>query len=154
MVSRRSRWLKIVLLVVGIALTVVFGLKHFVDTGVRVTTSQVEAEICRKLPKGTSRADVERFLDNKPIEHWYTSESKWPDWTHIPHTEGAIIRNTSRTALARGDIEIRIEFDRSDRLVACSVREIFTEEQFSSRRAASLVSWSSVEWRVTFLVRL
>lgn len=91
-----------------------------------VTTdvARVEADIREHLPTGSSRADVESYLDQRGIPHSYVDELKGvPEFSH---TETAMIREASRTWLFRGDIQILFKFDDQGKLIKRSVKEIFT----------------------------
>jgi hypothetical protein len=91
-----------------------------------VTTdvAKVEADIREHLPTGSSRADVESYLDQRGISHSYVDELK--EVPEFSHTETAMIREASRTWLSRGDIQILFKFDDQRKLIKHSVKEIFT----------------------------
>lgn len=91
---------------------------------VRVEVAKVQEDIRGHLPVGTSRAAVASYLDQRGIQHSYVGELK--DAPEYGHTEMAIIRETSRTWLVRGDIQILFKFDEQGRLIHYSVQEIFT----------------------------
>jgi hypothetical protein len=86
--------------------------------------ARVEKDIREHLPVGTSRTEVEAYLDQKRLPHWYTGESK--QLPEYQHTETAMIGGTSRTWLVRGDTQILFKFDNQDRLIDYKVQEIFT----------------------------
>jgi hypothetical protein len=91
-----------------------------------VTTdvASVEADIRGHLPLGSSRAEVESYLEQRRIPHSYIDEPRGAP--QLSHTETAMIREASRTWLIRGDIQILFKFDDHDKLIKHSVTEIFT----------------------------
>jgi hypothetical protein len=113
-----------VAIVALVLLVGVFGLNYYFSrTQVTLTVAEVEAELRSGISAGDSRSRVESFLDQKGIAHAYIEKSKWPEETR---TEFALIRNTSRSALIRGDIQVRFKFDEKDRLETYTVKEILT----------------------------
>jgi hypothetical protein len=89
-----------------------------------VDVASVEKDIRDHLSVGTSRAEVESYLNQRGIQHSYVEESKGaPEYNR---TELAMIREASRTRLVRGDIQIIFKFDDQDRLLRYSVKEILT----------------------------
>jgi hypothetical protein len=76
---------------------------------------------------GSSRADVEAYLDQRKIGGSYIRELKeLPNYEHS-HTEAAMIRDVSEGGIIRSDIQILFKFDDSDsKLVNYTVREILT----------------------------
>lgn len=119
---RRTLWLTIILIILtGLAVGMIYKIRQ-----PRATTdiTQVEKDIREHLPTGTSRTEVEAFLDDRGVPHSYIAESKGSP--EHQHTEMAMIRGTSRTWLVRGDTQILFEFDNQDRLIDYKVREIFT----------------------------
>ncbi len=91
----------------------------------KTAIASVDRDIREHLPTGSSRSDVETFLDQRHIEHSYVGELK-----EIPengHTEQAIIRDVSANGILKSDIQILFKFDSTDsKLVNYTVREIFT----------------------------
>jgi len=92
--------------------------------GVKVTddVAKVEKDLREHLNVGASRAAVESYLDQQRIQHSYVAQAiAGPEYT-----EYALIRESSRTWLVRGDIQIVFKFDDQDKLTQYSVKEIFT----------------------------
>jgi hypothetical protein len=119
---RRSLWLAIILIVLtGLAVGMIYKIRRPKAT---TDIAQVERDIREHLPIGTSRTEVEAYLDQKRLPHWYTAESK--QFPEYEHTEAAMIRGTSRSWLVRGDTQILFKFDNQDRLIEYKVQEIFT----------------------------
>jgi len=119
---RRSLWLAIILIVLtGLAVGMIYKIRRPKAT---TDIAQVERDIREHLPIGTSRTEVEAFLDQKAMPHSYTAESK--QFPEYEHTEAAMIRGTSRSWLVRGDTQILFKFDNQDRLIEYKVQEIFT----------------------------
>jgi len=91
---------------------------------VTVDVAKVEKDIRDHLSAGASRARVEAYLDERHIHHSYLDQSPAePEYSHI---ELALIPESSRTWLFRGDIQIVFRFDDQDKLTHYSVQEIFT----------------------------
>ena len=119
---RKAPWLAIILIVLtGLAVGMIYKIRRPKAT---TDIAQVEKDIRERLSVGTSRTEVEAFLDQKAMPHSYTGESK--QFPKYEHTEAAMIRGTSRTWLVRGNTQIRFKFDNQDRLIDYKVREINT----------------------------
>jgi hypothetical protein len=119
---RKTLWLAIILIVLtGLAVGMIYKIRQPKATA---DIAQVERDIREHLPIGTSRTEVEAYLDQKRLPHWYTAESK--QFPEYQHTETAMIGGTSRTWLVRGDTQILFKFNNQDRLIDYKVREIFT----------------------------
>ena len=93
----------------------------------RTDVASTERDIKEHLPIGSPRAQVTAYLDERKLQHSYTSTLKeLPDYRY-KHTEMAIIRDVSKQSLFRTDIQIEFRFDDSDqRLLGYSVKEIVT----------------------------
>lgn len=89
----------------------------------RITVEDVLKQLQANTPGGTSRSAVESYLDSRSITHSYIDDPKVPDYRRV---EIALVRDSSRSWLVRGDIEIRFHFDQSDRLLDYSAHEVFT----------------------------
>lgn len=119
---RRTLWLAIILIILtGLAVIMIDTMRQPKGT---TDIAQIERDIREHLPVGTSRTEVEAFLDQKAMLHSCTGESK--QFPEYEHTEAAMIRGTSRTWLVRGDTQILFKFDNKDRLIDYKVQEIFT----------------------------
>jgi hypothetical protein len=119
---RRTLWLAIILIVLtGLAVGMIYRIRQPKGTA---DIARVAKDIRERLPIGTSRTEVEAFLDQKAMPHSYTGESK--QFPEYEHTEAAMIRGTSRSWLIRGDTQILFKFDNQDRLIDYKVQEIFT----------------------------
>jgi hypothetical protein len=89
-----------------------------------IDVANVEKDIRDHISVGTSRAEVESYLDQRGIQHSFVEQSKGaPEFSR---TEMAMIRGASRTRLVRGDTQILFKFDERDRLAHYTVQEIFT----------------------------
>jgi hypothetical protein len=118
-----------------IAIAVVVGIfAIFVATTFRprhvkrkTDVSIIEKDIRDHLPIGSSRANVEAYLNQRKIAHSYVSElQNMPKYEHS-HTEMAIIRDVWEEGLLRSDIQILFKFDDSDsKLIKYTAREIIT----------------------------
>ena len=91
---------------------------------VKVDVAKVEKDVREHLPIGTSRADVESFLNERRIQHSFVERS-WPGPEPSPK-ELALIPDSSSSWLTRGSIQLVFDFDNHDKLVRYSVKEIFT----------------------------
>ncbi len=98
---------------------------HHVKRKTDVAT--VEKDIHDHVPIGSSRAEVEAYLDQRKIAHSYIRERKeLPNYAHT-HTETAMIRDVSEAGIIRCDIQILFKFDDSDsKVVNYRVKEICT----------------------------
>ena len=124
---RKSLWIGLSLALLALALMVRWaaGVIHRTQR-VKVTTTveKVEVDVSEHLPVGSSRAEVESFLDQRRIPHSYVDESKGaPEYSR---TEMAMIRGASQSWLIRGDIQILFKFDEHGKLLKHSVSAIFT----------------------------
>jgi len=119
---RRTLWLTVILIILtGLAVGMIYKIWQPKGT---TDIAQVEKDIREHLPIGTSRTEVEAFLDQIAMPRFYTGDSK--QFPEYEHTEAAMIRGTSRTWLVRGDTQILFKFDNQDRLIDYKVREIVT----------------------------
>jgi len=89
----------------------------------RVTVEDVKKQLAANAPIGTSRAAVESYLSSQSIPHSFVDSPKYPNERRV---EMALFQNTARSWMVRGDIQIRFQFDESDKLLSYSVREVFT----------------------------
>jgi hypothetical protein len=85
--------------------------------------SQAKA-LCGQFALGSSRADVERILQGRGIEHSYINAT--PDSQEYSHTEHAIIRNVCGKNLVTCDVSFVFEFDERELLKSCSAKDIYT----------------------------
>ena len=122
---RKTVWVIVGLVVIAVVAAGAVALLH----KRRVTagggsTATIDAELRANLPLGSSRADVESYLDKRAIQHSYVENS-----TSMPkynRTEFAVIRGSAGTQLIRRDIQILFKFDEHDRLTEYSATEIYT----------------------------
>lgn len=118
---RKLLWLVFVLMVTaGLLFGLIYRARRLKAT---VSVAKVEKDIRDHLPIGASRAEVAAYLDQRGIQHSYVEESQQPEYRH---TEMAMIRESSRTWIIRGDIQIFFRFDEDGKLTSYSVKEIFT----------------------------
>ena len=112
--------------VLGIAIAVAVAaiiLWRIIASPQPLTVERVRKQLEQMTPLGSSRSAVEHYLDSQSIQHSYIDNSKVPNEHRL---ELALIRGTSKTHFVRGDIQIRFQFNESDRLLSYSVREVFT----------------------------
>lgn len=89
----------------------------------RITVEDILKQLQANIPVGTSRSAVESYLDSRSMPHQYFDDPKFPNERRV---EFATVRDTSRSWLVRGDIQIRFRFDESDKLLDYSAHETFT----------------------------
>jgi hypothetical protein len=118
----KALWLVFALvLIIGVVAGLIQRTRRVIVT---TDVARVEADIREHLPMGSSRADVESYLDQRGISHSYVAELK--EAPELNHTETAMIRESSRTWLVRGDIQILFKFDGHGKLIKHSAKEILT----------------------------
>jgi hypothetical protein len=89
-----------------------------------ITVQQVQDQIRQNLVIGSTRNQVEAYLEAQRIPHSYVNQSPaGPEYSRI---ESALIADSSSTRLVRGDIQIVFRFDDHDKLTQYTVKEIFT----------------------------
>jgi len=80
--------------------------------------------INESLPRGSTRAEVEKFLDQHHIAHSYMDKSNFPDQGN---SEVALIRTSDEGGIVRRvGIELKFKFDTDGRLRSFESREAFT----------------------------
>jgi hypothetical protein len=89
-----------------------------------IDVAKVEKDLHEHLNVGASRAEVESYLDQRGIQHSYIAQSMARP--EDSRTELAMIRESSRSWLVRGDIHIVFKFDDREKLTHYSVTEIYT----------------------------
>jgi hypothetical protein len=89
-----------------------------------VDVTSVEKDIRDHISLGSSKGEVESYLDQRGIQHSYIDQSKGaPEYER---TETAMIRGASHEGLVRRDIQILFKFDDQGRLIHYTVKEILT----------------------------
>lgn len=88
-----------------------------------LTTESVRKQIDQSLPVGSTRTEVESYLDSQSISHSYFDDPKFPNARRM---EVARIIDISGSLFVTRTIQIGFHFDQSDRLIEFSVREFFT----------------------------
>jgi hypothetical protein len=122
--SRKAPWTLAALFVATVACSVIWPQVMLHSKAVhRITVEDVLKQLQANTPVGASRSAVESYLDSRSITHSYIDDPKMPDYRRV---EIALVRDSSRSWLVRGDIEIRFHFDQSDRLMDYSAHEVFT----------------------------
>ena len=78
----------------------------------------------KNLPRGSTRAAVEEFLDERQIPHSYIATSHFPDETNSIvafikiHEDGNLVKKSG--------IQLKFKFDADLRLISFESKEIFT----------------------------
>ena len=122
---RKIHWIVLAVVALSVLGSLATALIHKTNrVEVRIDVAKVEKDVRDHLPVGTSRAQVESYLDQRRIEHSYIERSSGsPEYDR---TEMAIIRDASQSWLIRGDIQLLFKFDEQGKLTHYSVRQIFT----------------------------
>lgn len=119
-----AKWLFVLVVLIGLTIAAIrMARRARSQAGIDATT--VERQIRQDLPPGTPRAVVDRYLDQKKIEHRTLDELKnSPDYGNA---EIAVIRNASHDwpVIVRRDIQILLKFDDDWKLTSSSVTETF-----------------------------
>ena len=131
-VSKRRRWGRVllgaVLLMSGCALC---------NNLMNVTVPQVERKLDKELPLGSTRAEVENWLKAQhlgeghytkwPIEYYgATITNEVPDVSVYSGEIVSIIRDTDKSLLVTGSIQLRFLFGHDDRLARRLVYMVYT----------------------------
>lgn len=115
------RWIIIAIVFVSIIAAIAWRQIHRSRSYVRVTTSELESEIKKDLPLGSTKEEVSSFLDSRGIGHAYAGASP-----QFKNTEIALVRNAAYHWPIRTDIQILFTFDKNSRLSSFTVKEINT----------------------------
>ena len=91
---------------------------------VRTTAAQVDREIRGQLPLGTSKAEVEAYLERKAIPHSWTQERA--AGAEHRNEEIGMIRGTSVRGLIETSLQLSFKFDDQSRLTSYSIKELYT----------------------------
>jgi hypothetical protein len=107
----------------------------FVAPGRGMTVSKVEAMIAADLPPGTTRKQVEAWLDAQGIDHSYSAGGvdDWEGYQSVMSMAGvnqqnlggtvrATVRKANVDLILPGEINVYFFFDKQDRLVRHLVR--------------------------------
>src|SRR5258708_25511352 len=78
----------------------------------------VKAQVIAKVPVGSTASQVIQYLDSAKCEH--------SDYLNDKKEIRAIMRNSSRTVLIKGSIQLRFQFDANEKLESIEVKEVFT----------------------------
>lgn len=80
--------------------------------------------INHNLPRGSTRTEVEKFLDGHHIEHSYIEKSNFPG---EENSEVAFIRNSDKDGIVRKEgVQLKFRFGTDQRLRSFESKEIFT----------------------------
>lgn len=77
----------------------------------------------QNLPRGSSRTDVENFLDQHGIQHSYISKSSFVGETN---SIVALVNNKDNHGFIRSGVQMKFKFDAGQRLMASECKEVFT----------------------------
>lgn len=78
----------------------------------------------QSLPTGSSRKDVEKFLDQHSVEHAYIATSHFPE---EKNTIVAFVRSNGGSPVVRkAGEQLKFRFDIDQRLISFECREMFT----------------------------
>jgi hypothetical protein len=79
--------------------------------------------VTRKLPMGSSRTEVEKFLDERGISHSFISKSHFPEEVN---SIVALVKSKGENTIVKKDVQMKFKFNADQRLVSSECREIFT----------------------------
>jgi hypothetical protein len=89
-----------------------------------LTVNQWNELVGHSLPAGSSRADVEKFLDQHGIEHSFIEKS---NFSEEANTMVALVKNEDDHGVVRkSGTQLKFKFDTNQRLVSSEGREVFT----------------------------
>jgi len=78
----------------------------------------------QSLPTGSSRTDVEKFLDQHSVKHDYIATS------HFPEEKNSIVAfvrsNDDSSVVRKAGVQMKFRFDTDQRLISFECREMFT----------------------------
>lgn len=114
--KKRPVWLSIVFLLATMALILTFYSRTWLNQEqTKLTEKQAKEILNRKLPIGTDKSQVKRFLDRNA---WEYSERN--------STIQAIVRDASRNSFIRTNIRFRFYFDSQGKLVSYDLQDLHT----------------------------
>ena len=79
--------------------------------------------ISQTLPAGSSRSNVEKFLDERKIPHSFIARSNFPEEAN---TIVAFIKSNDKGVVKKAGMQLKFRFDADQRLVSSECKEIFT----------------------------
>ncbi len=89
-----------------------------------LSAQQWNVLVSRSLPAGSSRGDVEKFLDQRGIEHSYIAKSDFPEEVN---TVVAMVKSKSDNGVVKkSGVQLKFKFDTDQRLVFSVARDTFT----------------------------
>jgi hypothetical protein len=89
-----------------------------------LSTQQWNDLVNRSFPPGSKRVDVEKFLDERGIEHSYIAKSNFPEEVN---TVVALVKNENdNSVVKKSGVQLKFKFDMDERLVSSEARDIFT----------------------------
>jgi hypothetical protein len=89
-----------------------------------LTVKQWNDLINQSLPKGSSRSEIEKFLDQRGIEHSYVEKSNFPEEAN---SVIALVRAKDKNGIVKKvGIQLKFKFDVDQRLVSFESKEVFT----------------------------
>jgi hypothetical protein len=119
--GRRRFWL---LVLVGAVVIVIalLGLDYIQSRRIRQSIAKAKS-ICARLPLDSSRPDVERFLSERGIEHYFRGASKDRSDVFI---ESAIVRTVCGKRLVTCDVILTYSFDDRNQLTNCTAQDVYS----------------------------
>ncbi len=103
---------------------IVFVVVSILITGCTPTVGQIESQIKKEIPTGSTKTQVIAFLDSHGYEHsaYYKPELYYDK----NKTINASVPKKSYGILTEGKIHITLVFDNNDKLASYKVEEILT----------------------------
>jgi hypothetical protein len=123
----RVRFTMLLLLLILSVLAVFMAWRRWRDrsTWMRVTVAQVESEIGHNISVGSSRTQVDSYLDQKKIPHSFYGDANYKG-TEYYNSEVALVPKTASSEFVTTDIQIIFRFDPNMKLVSHEVHEVYT----------------------------
>ena len=89
-----------------------------------LTAQQWTDLINQHLPTGSSRENVEKFLDQHHVEHSYITKSNFPG--EVNSIVAFARSNDDHVVVKKSGVQLKFKLDEGQRLVSFECREMFT----------------------------
>jgi hypothetical protein len=111
--------------IAGVGFGVLWQVQNSTERLSAIEIEEVRKELDQATPVGSSHLAVVSYLDSPSIPHSQLNDSKFPSESR-GIVELALIRNTSKSLIVRGDFQIRFRFDETAHLLNYSVEKVLT----------------------------
>ena len=109
-------------LCLGILTVIMLGLWERVSYAKAQRAVARAKALCAELPSGSTRAEVDVYLQRRGIEHSFPKNPS----SGLGNYELAIVRDVCGKRIVGCDVTLSFSFDGRDLLTSCSAREIYT----------------------------